>query len=165
MLGNWVRNWRLISILSIWILGDDWGIRSSVTEGHKETSSTDRRALDGPSWGPSHQFPCIFSKFPWMTSTTDRRAPDGLSCATVMVVRDPTPKGLKIFSKCPMTDLYDGPSCSWLSVLQNRHGCKRPIIKGLKTFSMCLTTDLYDGPSCSRRSVLHHHHDCQRLFF
>ena len=156
MLGYWVRNYGLICILSIRILGDDWGIPSSVTEGQNETTSTNLRGVR-----PTNSR--LFSlSVQWQTSTTDRHSLDGPSCITIMVVRDPSPKGLKIFSKCPTRDLYDGPSCSRRSVLQNVMVVRDPIPKGLKIFSKCPTMDLYDGPSCSRRSILYTRHNYQR---
>ena len=42
MLGNWIRNFALISILSIRILEDNWGIPSSIPVGNNETPSMDR---------------------------------------------------------------------------------------------------------------------------
>ena len=38
----------------------------------------------------------------------DHRTLDGPSCTTVMTLRDPSPKGLHTFSKCPKMDIDDG---------------------------------------------------------
>ena len=43
------------------------------------------------------RFPSILQQ----TSMTDRHTLDGLSCITVMPVRDPSPKGLHFFSSVP----------------------------------------------------------------
>ena len=48
----------------------------------------------------------------------DCRTLDGPSCTIIMTVRDPSPKGLHTLSKCPMTDIDDGPSL--LSVITVR---------------------------------------------
>ena len=60
------------------------------------------------------------------THATDRHTNDGLSCMTVLMVRDPFPKGLHIFIlsllwRTPATDrrIYDDPSCIY------RHTCQR----------------------------------------
>ena len=41
---------------------------------------------------------------------TDHHTIDGPYCMAVMMVRDPSPKGLHIFFKSPLMDTYDGPS-------------------------------------------------------
>ena len=71
---------------------------------------------------------------------------------------------VSIFSKCPLMDIYDGPSYSRRSVLHSRHDGDLPP-KGLHTFSKCPTTDIDDVTSLSQRSVLLAHHHYQRLSF
>ena len=97
------------------------------------TSTTDRHYHDGPSCttGILVRHPCpkglqLFLSVLWRTSTTDRHYHNGMSCTTVMTVRDPCPKGLHFFSKCSMTDIYDGASYTRWSVLPNRHDGQRP---------------------------------------
>ena len=78
---------------------------------------------------------------------TDRRTHDGPSCTTVLVVRDPIPKGLSLFlsvlQRTNMTDHrhYDDPSCKTVMVVRD------PVSKGLSFFSKGPLTDTYDGPS------------------
>ena len=123
MIGNWVRNCGSISILSISILG---AREESPVLSLKDRTRPRRRTIV-PSKDHCEVHPTNYSLFSpsvhrW-TSTTDHHALDGSSCTTIMVVRDPILKGLKIFSKCPMTDLYDGPSCSRQFVLHNCPDC------------------------------------------
>ena len=77
----------------------------------------DRRSQDGPSCtivlvvkDPLSEGLSLFLSVLQWTHVTDRRIHDDPSCMTVMTVRDPSPKGLLFFSKCPLTDTYDGPS-------------------------------------------------------
>ena len=116
MLDNQVRNCGSISILSIRILGVERGISSYVTEGQNWTPLMDRRALDGQSWGLSHQFHFIFSECSFTTFTTVLRALDGLYCTTLVIVRDFLSKSPINFLKFFMTVRHHGPSCSLWSV-------------------------------------------------
>ena len=78
--------------------------------------------------------------------TCDRRALDGPSCTTVLVVRDPIPKGLSHFlSVLQRTSTMDchtlnGSSCITVMAVRD------PSLKGLHFFK-CPTTDIDDGPS------------------
>ena len=90
----------------------------------QRTHATDRRSHDGPSFttvlvvrepipkGLS-PFLCVLQQ----TSTKDHHTLNGLSCIIVMTIRDPSSKGLHTFSKCPLTDNYDGPSYPRRSIL------------------------------------------------
>ena len=78
---------------------------------------TDRRLHDGPSCttvmivrDPVSKGLSLFLSVLQWTHVTDGRTHGGPSGMTVMTVRDPSPKGLHIFSKCAMTDTYNGPS-------------------------------------------------------
>ena len=76
----------------------------------------------------------------------DRHSHDGPSCTTVLVVRDPVPKGLSLFlsvlQQTSTTDCHtqDGPSCMTVMTV------KYPSLKGLHTFSKCSLMNNYDGP-------------------
>ena len=63
----------------------------------------------------------LFLSVLWRASMTERHTLDGSSCTTVMTVKDPCPKGLHTFSKCPTTNIDDGPSLSWRSILLSLH--------------------------------------------
>ena len=56
---------------------------------------------------------------------------------------------LFIFSKCPPTDICDGPSFPRWSFLHSRYGCQRPYLLGSLTFSKCPLTDIHNGLSCT----------------
>ena len=64
------------------------------------------------------------------TTTTERHTHNGPSCMTVIMVRDPSPKGLHIFFKCPLTDTYDGPSYLWQSVLHIPSHLSETLLQG-----------------------------------
>ena len=66
----------------------------------------------------------LFLSVLWRASMTERHTLDGSSCTTVMTVKDPCPKGLHTFSKCPTTNIDDGPSLSWRSVLLIHDNCQ-----------------------------------------
>ena len=85
----------------------------------------------------SHFFPSVLER----THVTDRRTHDGPSCMTVMMVRDPSPKGLYFFPSVLQRPLvtdrrtYDGPSCMTVITVRD------PSPKGLHIFSQVS----YDG--------------------
>ena len=60
-------------------------------------------------------------------SKIDRHTLDGPYFKTFMTVRDPSLEGVHSFSKCPLTDIYDGPSYPRWSALYNRHDGQRPL--------------------------------------
>ena len=84
------------------------------------------------------------------THVTDRRSLDGSSCTTVLVVRDPIPKGLSHFlSVLQWTSTMDrhtldDPSCITVMTVRD------PSLKGLHTFSKCPLTETYDRLSYPR---------------
>ena len=125
---------------------------------------TERDPDDGPSyprWTVVGSVAKALAPMSQRTHVTDRRAHDGLSCTTVMLVRDPVSKGLSFFPKCSPTDTCDGPSSSCTTVVVVRD----PVSKGLSFYPKCFSTETCDGPSSSLRSILHNRSGCQRPCF
>ena len=75
----------------------------------------------------------------------DRRALDGPSCTTVLVFRDPIPKGLshflRVLQRTSMTDRHtlDGSSCITIMAVRDLS------LKGLHFFKGPMT-EIDDGP-------------------
>ena len=98
------------------------------------TTMTDRHSHDGPSYttvlivrDPVPKGLSLFLSVLLRTHAIDCDSHDAPSCITVMTVRDPSLKGLHTFSKCPLTDNYDGPSYPRRSVRHNCYDCQRPL--------------------------------------